>query len=362
LIHYFLVQIILFLSVRFRFGATTDVISEGSRKPPLCNRHYLLFRTADLLTKYLAVMDVIAIAIRELTETITNATEYQSRDVRRPQFLRMYNRDLQEDTTLLFRYLSDATNEQKLQVNELCTTARQLRRALETEAINLEIAAAEKPIPIKLPRLTLPVFDGNRSEFTFWYDFLTENVLSLNFNATAKWLYLRDCLKGRPADMIAGYPLTAETLETALKLLKDVYGNPTALRNDLFQKLEEMPQSADNSKDLRMTYCKLEGILLSLDRLGFYMDEEPHLRTLVIRKYPLRIMKELFAAGNSLNKVRQTAKRWVEIEEHIYDMRGDDPTASTSSPPVTGNLLIYINFGSVSIFPDFEAALPTKVG
>ncbi len=100
------------------------------------------------------------------------------------------------------------------------------------------------PTKAKLPKLSLKKFTGNPIDWQSFYDSYTAAVHSNDtLSKVDKFNYLKTLLEGPAASAIAGFSLTEENYETALKLLKDRYANPQVIASshvDALLKLESV--------------------------------------------------------------------------------------------------------------------------
>ncbi len=122
----------------------------------------------------------------------------------------------------------------------------------------------------KLPKLSLKKFTGNPIDWQSFYDSYTAAVHSHDtLSKVDKFNYLKTLLEGPAASAIAGFSLTEENYETALKLLKDRYANPQVIVSshvDALLKLESVSNIHEISK-VRNLYDTIETHIRSLANL-----------------------------------------------------------------------------------------------
>ena len=126
------------------------------------------------------------------------------------------------------------------------------------------------PTKAKLPKLSLKKFTGNPTDWQSFYDSYTAAVHSNDtLSKVDKFNYLKTLLEGPAASAIAGFSLTEENYETALKLLKDRYANPQVIVSshvDALLKLESVSNIHEISK-VRNLYDTIETHIRSLANL-----------------------------------------------------------------------------------------------
>jgi hypothetical protein len=84
----------------------------------------------------------------------------------------------------------------------------------------------QKSIPVKLPELTLPSFDGSYSDWTSFYDTFSALVdQNTQLSEIHKFHYLKSCLEGNAIKTIESLKVTAENYYIAWSLLQNRYSN-----------------------------------------------------------------------------------------------------------------------------------------
>lgn len=109
---------------------------------------------------------------------------------------------------------------------------------------------------VKLPRITLPSFDGSPSEYRGFIDTFEALVDSnQDLSETEKFLYLKNCLTGTAAEIIKGMPAADTNYDLAKELLAERFNNRRLL---IFSQLDALFESPALTKDtfLRQLYDK----------------------------------------------------------------------------------------------------------
>ena len=126
-----------------------------------------------------------------------------------------------------------------------------------------------QPAKAKLPKVSLKKFTGNPTDWQSFYDSYTAAVHNNHtLSKVDKFNYLKALLEGPAAAATAGFTLTEENYETALKLLKDRYANPQVIvsSHDALLKLESCSNIHEISK-MRNLYESIETHIRSLANL-----------------------------------------------------------------------------------------------
>ena len=79
-------------------------------------------------------------------------------------------------------------------------------------------------VEAKLPKLELPVFEGEQRSWTAFWEQFDAVVHQSDLPTVSKFTYLRSLLAGEAKTVIAGLALTAVNYDTACQLLKNRYG------------------------------------------------------------------------------------------------------------------------------------------
>ena len=143
---------------------------------------------------------------------------------------------------------------------------------------------------IKLPKLTIPPFEGDITKWTpFWDSY--DSAIHRNSSLTEidKFNYLRSLLRGTARESVAGLMLTAVNYDEAIAILKKRYGNKQAIISrhmDTLMGLEAVV-SNNNTKALRHLYDMVESNIRSLRALGVAADSYGNLLSpILVNKLP----------------------------------------------------------------------------
>ena len=172
-----------------------------------------------------------------------------------------------------------------------------------------------------LPKLTLPIFEGDPLLWqTFWDSFESavhsNNVLS----EVQKLNYLRAHLGGEALRAIAGFPLTSANYCQSVDLLKDRFGQPQRIVNAHMHALMNLPNPKNEIKSLREFYDAIENHVRGLLALGWTTESYGALLVpMVLGKLPAETRKNLAREhGNlewTINELRDSIAREIRVLE-----------------------------------------------
>ena len=121
----------------------------------------------------------------------------------------------------------------------------------------------------KLPKLSLPHFDGNLLEWqTFWESFESSVHDNGTLSDIQKFSYLRNQLQGIAAQCIAGLPLTSANYYKAITIIRERFGQNHKIINAHIQSLMNLPAPKQNAESLRNFSDRLECSIRGLESLG----------------------------------------------------------------------------------------------
>lgn len=208
-------------------------------------------------------------------------------------------------------------------------------------------AAAPYPNPTfaHLPRMLLPTFDGNCSEFPSFLNQFSAAVGDMpNLANSIKLSYLKSCLKGPSLSLVSSLPLTDDSYQTALDLLNNKFNDPNEISRSLHQSLKKLPhvRTGENfCPDLSKLIDMLEGICIRFEQQG-NSPNSIHIQLEVEGKLPVFVLEEIFKAKEGKNnwsaedlrtKLKTILKRKQEIGAIHPFHQSVKPNKSSHVPP-----------------------------
>ena len=96
-----------------------------------------------------------------------------------------------------------------------------------------------------LPKINLPVFEGDPCHWPNWYGMFKALVHDQKLAKTQTMIYLKASVKGSAEKAIAGMFFDGTMYEEAIKELKHRFGNPELISKSLIRKLLDLPTLRD---------------------------------------------------------------------------------------------------------------------
>ena len=172
----------------------------------------------------------------------------------------------------------------------------------------------------RLPKLTLRNFSGDAMSWqSFWDSFEAAVHNNEDVSKVDKFNYLKSLLDGPAASTIAGFTLTAENYETAVKILNERYGNDQVIVSrhmDALLSLEGVT-NVDEIKKVRKLYDTIETHLRSLQNLGVSSESYGSLLIpVILSRIPeeLRLLMSRKIDKNSWNVNEVLSQLKIELE------------------------------------------------
>ena len=123
----------------------------------------------------------------------------------------------------------------------------------------------------KLPKLSLPHFDGNLLNWQhFWDAFQSTIHNNQTISDVQKFSYLKNQLQGIAAQCIAGLPLTSANYYQAITLLTERFGQHHKITNAYIQNIIDLPAPRSDTASLQGFYDRIECYIRGLESLGTY--------------------------------------------------------------------------------------------
>ncbi|XP_074657161.1 uncharacterized protein LOC141910324 [Tubulanus polymorphus] len=153
-----------------------------------------------------------------------------------------------------------------------------------------------------LPKLQLPKFDGNILNWqTFWGLFDAAVHSSSSFSDVEKFAYLK-CQLLEAKGCIDGLPLTEENYRTAIKLLKQRFGQSQKIEQGYLRALLEISPPSNDHVSLRHFYDQTESYIRHLESVGRSPSSYGSLLVpIMLEKLPLNFRRTIARSCNKLH-------------------------------------------------------------
>ncbi len=132
----------------------------------------------------------------------------------------------------------------------------------------------QKPVKPRLPKLTLPRFKGDITQWnTFWDSFNSAIHSNTEISDVDKFSYLKSLLDGPASRAIQGLNLTNDNYTSAVELLKERFGKPQQIISAHMDELLKIHTANDKPHSLRIIYDKISVHTRGLASLGVSSKE-----------------------------------------------------------------------------------------
>ena len=187
-----------------------------------------------------------------------------------------------------------------------------------------------------LPKIQLPTFHGEISEFARWYE-LYDSVVHTNpdISGIQKFTYCLSLLKGRALEAIAGIETSAETYEVMIQTLRNRFSKPKITKDRHLNALLNLsPCKNDNYTRLRTHHDLIQGHINSLKACGLNLSHyEDVIIPVIVRSLPYKLqykITERLEEDNTLKTVLDYLLHDIEVQERL-DSIADRNKSETSN-------------------------------
>ena len=174
----------------------------------------------------------------------------------------------------------------------------------------------------KLPKLTLPKFDGDLLQWQpFWDSFDSSIHSNINLTDVQKFGYLKAQLEGTAAMIVQGFALTNANFMRAVDFLRERYGQQSKIIHATMQALLTLQPPNSTVSSLRFFYDRMETYIRGLESLGQNQDMYGSLLVpVVIDKLPANIRKNLARVNENNDWMLQDLRRAINKEINILEI------------------------------------------
>lgn len=169
---------------------------------------------------------------------------------------------------------------------------------LEEKGNDLQNTNITKP-NLKLPRIVIPVFNGEYENWASFYDMFSKLIhLNTSLSKIEKMQYLKTHLRGEPTRIIQHLQMTEANYEDAWDLLKRRYHNNRLIFSKLVDKILDLPNIyQESSEKIRLLYDTTSECLKAINNLGIEtLQWGPLIGRIISRKWDAQTNR-LFEQG-----------------------------------------------------------------
>lgn len=176
----------------------------------------------------------------------------------------------------------------------------------------------------KLPKLNLPLFDGDILQWQQFWDHFSSNIDQRNISDVDKLLYLKSSVRGEAKKTIDGFETTNKNYQIAVTTLKERFGKESRIIDAHYAALYRI-QAADNtSAECRRALNEIERHIRVLHSLGENINHN-HLRFMMIEKFPAEVIYEMKMAmkTDTIDDMRKQLEIIVAAREEATRILSD---------------------------------------
>lgn len=235
--------------------------------------------------------------------------------------------------------MKPATNEI---VETFIQTASKLKSAIKGTtapdlSLNSSVMQNRSHQNVKLPRISIPTFNGNYNEWTTFYDaFISLVDSNPDEPDVSKMHHLRSCLSGTAFSLIKTLPVTETNYKRAWKLLCDRFHNKRAIVNAcLAAFINQTPLKQASAATLRRLIDTSRESLQTIDSLGVLVEEwDPIVIYIMQTKLDRDTLKEweLYVGGSVEIPKCSKMMDFLETQWRIWDITNENVAAASSAP------------------------------
>ena len=119
----------------------------------------------------------------------------------------------------------EETDKFRRSARKICAEAAKRLKTDSDESDNVSTSSKDNT-EVKLPRLELPKFSGELTDWQSFWDRFEALVNQSDLPVISKFSYLQSLLQGEALSVIQGLPFTTANYEVACDLLKERFGRP----------------------------------------------------------------------------------------------------------------------------------------
>ena len=181
-------------------------------------------------------------------------------------------------------------------------------------------------VQMKLPKLQLPIFEGDILQWQEFWDIYTSAVHEQDIPNITKFSYLKGSLRSSAATAICGISVTNSNYPIAIHILQEKFGKREAIVEALYSQLQHLPISMNRFSEIKNTYEVIERILRQLEAQGEKIGQQRILIQQIPSKFPTNVIVKLEESKTLqdnwiIELLRASLKQYIAIILMLNDMR-----------------------------------------
>ena len=178
-------------------------------------------------------------------------------------------------------------------------------------------------LKVNLPKLQLPVFDGDVQQWQEFWDIFDSSVHKQNLTKVSKFSYLKAVLNGTAASAVSGIPVNNDNYDTAITLLQEKFGRKEIIIQSLYSKLHNLPKCGNKFIDIQRLGASVEKILRQLEAQGEVINSQRMLIQLFLSKFPVEVIFQLEKSKEptspwTMENLRKAVSEYVVVQENVH--------------------------------------------
>ncbi|XP_065180221.1 uncharacterized protein LOC135810659 [Sycon ciliatum] len=202
-------------------------------------------------------------------------------------------------------------------------------------------------LPIQLPKLSLPTFDGDLLAWPDFFDMFSCAVDSQAIPEVSKFAYLKSVLHGRASRLICGLAITGVNYPIAVAALKAEFARPELIVSKLYTQLQQIPSALNTSASIKQTLEHIESLLQQLEAQGEVLTGQRLISQQILTKFPIEVTFKIeewrpldqAAKPWDIATLRQALKRYSWLQDTARHRADSTATVNPGipAPPMPGS-------------------------
>ncbi|XP_045216914.2 uncharacterized protein LOC123566652 [Mercenaria mercenaria] len=334
-------------ALKIELGNASELLGSDVSEVDLCELTSKVSKCIDFLGLYSAKLDkqrdklleMIDESEEEFIEEVLNDDFDLSETVEKVCIdLKYFKDDLRTAGKTESKPSEVFTDEKMFEIQNQMKEFMLNQQAQQKEFIEKQIKRDTDKTSVKLPKLDLVSFGGNKIKWLeFWDSFECTVHSNKRLSDIEKFTYLQSKLFGEAKSAISGLPLTNANYHVALSLLKERFGNAHEVVDLHYSKLVNLTPPMNKTSSLRVFLDQVEKHLRSLEVLGKDVQQEVFV-SIIKSKLPKEVLLQLEIQKGTTKEwtlifLRERINQYIVARERT-DQDDKRSTQHDKAPPI----------------------------
>ena len=191
---------------------------------------------------------------------------------------------------------------------------------------------------IKLPDLPTPSFNGSPLKWSEFWDVFDATIHSNpSLSDVQKLAYLKGMVSGSALSAIASLRTTNVNYDAAIKILRDRFGQPDAIKMALYNKLRSIRMATNKVSDLQSTQDAIIQVLTQLESYSVDTNQGLIIQ-LIFEKFPMEFVTELVNTNTTtgewtIQQLQTAITQLIKRKEQVLQLTSKQPTYQPQPTP-----------------------------